>query len=173
MVDRYEDHHTNLENVPAWQYDFVVRVNDTLDLMDSEEELLSWNLMAVGGILNEFIYVLMDRLDWKRFIDFSVATLPAGERRMDGSRLDPRSFIASDAYKERIALVTTFANHLLGPLEFLDSVEQHPVLMKTRDCIIEYFSTLDPMAYQYFGSYDEGKGPKEAAAAPLFVPGSL
>jgi hypothetical protein len=157
MIDRYGDRHTNLENVPAWQYDFVVRVNDTLDLMDSEEELLSWNLMAVGGILNEFLYVLMDRLDWKRFIDSSVGTLPSDGRRSDGRRVDPRSFTVSDANKERYAIVFMFVNKLLGPLEFLDSVEQDPVLIETRDCIIEYFTALDPMQYQYFGTDDEGK----------------
>jgi hypothetical protein len=50
-----------------------------------------------------------------------------------------------------------FVNKLLGPLEFLDSVEQDPVLIETRDCIIEYFTALDPMQYQYFGTDDEGK----------------
>lgn len=170
MVDRYQEYHTDLENVPAWHYNFAVRMNDALDMMTSEEELLSWNLMAVGGVLNEFIYFLVERLGWKQFVDFSVATLPTVDRRLDGRRLDPRSFIASDAYKERYALVFLFANKLLGPLEFLDSAEQDPVLTETRDCIIEYFNVLDPMKYQFFGTYDEGKGPKEAVASPL-LPG--
>jgi hypothetical protein len=144
MVDRYEQLHTpNLELVPAWRYDFVVRVNDTLDMMASEEELLSWNMMALGGLLNKFIYFLVDGLCYREYIDNMVATSPTRSN-------DP----ASRSTEERYAIAFVLANEVLGPLQFLDSVEDHVVIDLTLDCFLTFFAEVNPRSYQYFTKYN-------------------
>jgi hypothetical protein len=164
MVDRYWENHISVESLPAWQYDFMVRLNDTLDMMTSEEELLSWNLMAVGGWVNGFLYELVGTLKWKQFSNAGVATLPADGRR----NIRPGKFIPSEAYDQRFSLVTEIVNKLLGPLEFLDSVEDDPVFIATRDCFKLYFAEIDLMRYHYFPTSAAGKGPKGPTASPIF-----
>jgi hypothetical protein len=167
MVDRYEEVH-DLEIAPAWQYNFVVRVNDTLDMMAREEELFSWNLMVVGDLLNKFIYVLFERLGLTEYVIDLMAMMPAETRSRDGGRLDPRSFAATDTFKERTQIIFVFVTKLLGSLEFLDAVEDDPALVTARDCLIEFFTSQNPMSYKYFPTNVERLGPKEAASLPVF-----
>jgi hypothetical protein len=142
--------------------------------MAREEELLSWNLMAVGGLLNKFIFCLIERLGWKQSMDEHVARMTFSKNSRN---------IPSEESKEQTALVSQFLHNILAPLELLDSVDHlltatpttrrcqyyHPLLIEARDCLIEFFTSLDPTDYQYFSPYNEESDPTKSTAVPLFV----
>lgn len=134
-----------------WQATFVARVNDALAMMTKEEELLSWNLIAIGGCLHRFIYCLVDKLSW--------------------TQLSKSSAGAADPNKHRLALVTEFVNKVIGPLEFLDSVENDDPILTARDCFLEYFTGLKTSEYEYFPTRtSHAKQPiKVAASAGCFT----
>lgn len=153
----YHNDRQKREGKNTAQYEHAVRVNDTLDAMSEEQKLLALNLNSVGGRLNEFTYRLFEAMEWKSVVDRIVQTTPdsiKGMRRMDGRKIRPGSWEASDDNFERYIMVMIFAQQLLGVLDFVDGVNR-PVARAAACIEIIFTRGFTPDAFMYFIPVEE------------------
>lgn len=149
-----------------WNMKYARFLNNTVATMVDEEELISWNLASLGCCLSGFMRVLCSRLGWDEDMEDLVANmcLRDSERRRKTQRRgavkadNPDSPTVYEAHAHSVILTMNFVNRLLGRLEFLDSVESDLVIVAARDCMVEYFSALDPSKYKIFNVFASDRG---------------
>ena len=123
---------TNSDN-----YEFAVRVYDTLHSIDEEQQLLSFNLISCGVILEQFVCGLIQAMEWDRLIKALI-------------RENPR-----DRYDHRQGAVYLFAQFLLAALDFSSDPMDHEHLgvklgRKSSSYLKEFFASVSPDDVMWF-----------------------
>jgi len=134
VVDKYHTPEQRRSSRGTDQYLHAVRTNDTLDAMDSEQQLLSFNFVATGAILKLFLYSLGQILQWDPIMD---------------------SFSLGSDQLKRQMYVQLFAQRLLGSLDFADNPVKYEFrqvpLCETSSAFMEtFFGQLDPAQMMWF-----------------------
>jgi hypothetical protein len=104
------------------------------------------------GVLNEFTYKLFDALEWNSEVNYFVQSTPESVRTtrpLDGKRIRPGSWEASDDNFERYIMVLMFSQRLLGSLDFDNGSNQQAA--RAAACY-EFFFTqgLNPARVVFF-----------------------
>lgn len=146
-----------------WKMSYLRYVGSIMETMADEEELSSWNLAALGCCLTGFMTFLSERLGWKEHLDETVAKMRIDEEvrrrtrskgKIRGKTLDQDDFSGLfNAQANSLSFLCSFVYRILGPLDFLDEAESDENVVITRDCMIEYFTQLDPAKYKIYGVF--------------------
>lgn len=117
----------------------VVRINDTLDAIDEEQELLSFNLVACAVILEQIVCSLTRVMPWGPLMQIYINANPM-------LQLDHRQ-----------GAIQFFVQHLLAALDFLsDPLDceflRVPLGRASTSFLIEFFTRLNPGAIVWFQS---------------------
>lgn len=132
VVDKYHTAEQRERNKGSEYYKLAVRINDTLDAIDEEQQLLGFNLVSCGAALEQFVCSLLRIMQCYPAI---------------------KSYTGSDAtihVDHREGAVHMFAQHLLGALDFSSDPMDHEFLDVTLGFLTVYFTNLDPAKVGWF-----------------------
>ena len=150
VMDKYHEGTEKQKSDPL--YDHVVRCNDTLDAIEDDQRYLAMNMTALGAHLNSFIDKFFD-LYWKREVQTIVGATPDSMRygrRADGRSIGRQSWESTDSNLERLAMVSIFAQEILGRLDFVDLSRPDPVIVQPLAAMTYFFDNLPPYSIMYF-----------------------
>ena len=156
VEDQYHADAQRERNKGSQVYEFAVRSNDTMDSMESEQQMLASNFAAIGSNLNHFFVTLFDVLKWTSQIDQIIAatadSIKAG-RRVNGTSVHPQSWEASDTNMRRYNMATLLAEQLLGPLDVVfDEIQfqSRSIITRTIFFLQFFFEKISPNEVQFF-----------------------
>ena len=129
VVDKYHTPEQRRQQKGTEQYQFAVRVKDTLDAMEKEQDIMSLNLPSLAAIIEEFVNRLGRFLKWEPLL--------AMHSKTSGEATDKRQNFAY-----------LFAQHVLGALDFADDPYRYeflqvPLGAAASCCMGPYFGNLD------------------------------
>ena len=118
------------------QYLFAVRLNDTLDSIENDQQLLALNLISCAAYLEQFVCSLTRVLQWE-------PVLKSG------------SLIIGEDMRHGFAYL--FAQHLLGALDFAQNPMEHeflgvPLGLASSTFMNCFFERIDPSTVMWFQS---------------------
>ncbi len=145
--DVQDKYHTTEQRELAKNSDFymlAVRVNDTLDAIDKEQTLFSFNLLSCGVILEQFVCSLSRIMQWDSSIKSFMKATP---------NFHP---------DHRQGIVHMFAQHLLAALDFSTDPMDHeflnvPLGRASSTMLAAYFTRLSPDHVTWFKSVESDK----------------
>lgn len=140
--DVEDKYHTTEQRERAKNTDYymlAVRVNDTLDAIDEEQALFSFNLMSCGVILEQFVCSLTRIMQWDYLIKSFMADTPDFQPDL------------------RQGTVHMFAQHLLAALDFSSDPMDHeflnvPVGRASSAMLAAFFTRLSPEHVTWFNA---------------------
>jgi hypothetical protein len=143
VVDKYHTPDQRRRNKGTDQYLLAVRTNDTLDAIENEQRLLSFNLPTIGVLLEQFVCSLGRILQWEPIL----ATHPAPSM-WDGANFKRQGF------------VHLFAQYLLGALDFAQDPYSYvflrvPLVEASAQFMNEMFNRLEPQRCMWFQVVEE------------------
>ena len=142
VVDRYHTTEQRERSMNTDYYKLAVRVNDTLDAIDEEQTLLSFNLISCGVIMEQFVFSLTRVMQWDYFI-----------KSITRSATD----IQPDYHQ---GAVHFFAQHLLAAFDFSSDPIDHeflnvPLGRASSTILAAYFTRLSPEHVIWFNAVAE------------------
>jgi hypothetical protein len=134
VVDNYHTPEQRRRHKGSDYYMFAVRTNDTLDAIEHEQQLMSFNLPSCGVIMEQFVCSLTRILQWEPII---------------------KEIAARDQNDERQGMAHMFAQYLLGALDFSPDPMDHEMLRvplgrASSHFLREMFTRLDPKRVSWF-----------------------
>ena len=137
-MDKYHNEDQKRRMKGTEIYSCAVRTNDTLDAIDSEQQLLSLNLPACGVLIEAFVCSLGRVLQW-------------------GPILETGSLYIDSQKRQGYAVL--FAQHLLGALDFAHDPFSHeflnvPMGEASATYMTTFFNRLDPGRVMWFQSVE-------------------
>jgi hypothetical protein len=129
VVDKYHTPEQRRREKGTEQYQFAVRVNDTLDAMEKEQDLMCLNLPSLAAIIEEFVNRLGRFLKWEPLLAIYSKT-------------------SEEAVDKRQNFAYLFAQYVLGALDFADDPYRYeflqvPLGAAASRCMGPYFGNLD------------------------------
>jgi hypothetical protein len=153
FTDVVDTYHKDIERQKSYPlYDHVVRCNDTLDAIEEDQPYLAMNMTALGAHLNSFIDKFFDHY-WKKEVQMIVRATPDSMRygrRADGRSIGRQSWESTDSNLERLAMVSIFAQEILGRLDFADLSRPDPVIVQPLAAMTLFFEKLPAYLIMYF-----------------------
>jgi len=139
VVDKYHTQDQRERGKHSDGYMMAVRINDTLDAIDEEQALLSFNLIACSVILEQFVCSMTRVMQWDPLI---------------------QSFIQHNSKLQldhRQGVIQIFAQHLLAALDFSPAPIDHeflrvPLGLASASFLTEFFERLNPGAVVWFNA---------------------
>lgn len=143
VVDKYHTPDQRRRNKGTDQYLLAVRTNDTLDAIENEQRLLSFNLPTIGVLLEQFVCSLGRILQWEPILAMHVAP-----------------FVSDGANLKRQGFVYLFAQYLLGALDFAQDPYSYvflrvPLVEASTHFMNEMFNRLEPQRCMWFQVVEE------------------
>ena len=149
LVDRY---HTTEQRERATRgksnrtvYEHAVRSNDTLDTMDDELGLLGLNLVAISGLLNQFVESMSKAMGWNDKIAELMRTMPPDALRGDSWETSRDNF-------RRFAIVNMFVYDILGALDTIPVPLRGPpptLVARSIACLTVFTERLTGLDFQF------------------------
>ena len=142
VVDNYHTPEQKERGKHSDAYTFAVRINDTLDAIEEEQPLLSFNLIACSVILEQFVCSLTRVMQWDPLIQSFIKGNP-------NLQLDHRQ-----------GVLHMFAQHLLAALDFSSRPIEHeflqvPLGLASSSFLTEFFLRLNPESVVWFNAIRE------------------
>jgi hypothetical protein len=121
VEDKYHNAEQRRRARNSSMYEFAVRSNDTLDTVVTEQAHLSINLIALGELLNQFVYSMANVLKWRPLIDEIYQNLHQKSGRvrlMDGRTMDASSWENSKEFFTTFNTAMLFSVSVLGTMDW-------------------------------------------------------
>ena len=136
-MDKYHTPEQRERSKGTDAYLLAVRINDTLDALEEEQQLLAFNFVSCGAILEQFVCSLTRVMQWDPVLKSEMRSNPS---------------IYAD---HRQGAVLMFAQHLLGALDFSSHPMDHmflnvPLGDASSHFLTVFFTSLDPEKTSWF-----------------------
>ena len=141
VIDKYHTTEQREGRTNSDNYAMAVRINDTIDAIGEEQQLLSFNLISCGVILERFVCGLIQVMKWDPLMTAFIRGNPS-------ERLDRRQ-----------GAVQLFAQFLLAALDFSSDPMDHELLgvklgRTSSSYLKEYFANVSPDKVLWFNPVD-------------------
>ena len=142
VVDKYHTEEQRKRSKGTDIYAFAVRANDTLDAIDEEQLLFSFNLPVLSMMMEQFVCSLARVLQWEPWLKSAGASL-----------MDDRI---------RQGFVVLYCQHLLGALDYADDLSTHtfmnvPLAEATTEFMKMFFNSMSRDLVTWFQAVREAE----------------